>query len=179
VSQRGSGYERKAWDLYTTPGWVTRAVIDHLPWVGGCCWEPAAGTGAMADVLKSHFDPVITTDAQQGESFFEFECAGEAKAIITNPPYDQAPAFARHALKLMRPCNGMVALLLRVDFDSGKTRPDLFADCVAWYKKVVLLDRIMWFQGDKSPSYNHAWYVWSWRHEGPATIAYAAKGNSE
>lgn len=175
MSQRPSGWERKAWDLYVTPAWVTEALIPHLPWTGGPCWEPAAGTGAMVEVLGKHFDNVLATDAQQSESFFGFGCAGEARAIITNPPFDQAQKFAEHALELMEPCRGMVALLLRVDFDSAKTRAHLFDDHPAWCKKVVLLKRIMWFKGEKSPSYNHSWFLWSWRHEGPATIAYAPR----
>jgi hypothetical protein len=176
MSQRPSGYERKEWDLYETPEWVTEAVIPHLPWIGGNCWEPAAGSGKMVAVLGKHFDKVLATDAQQKESFFDFECASDSNAIITNPPYDQAQKFAEHALRLTCPARGMVALLLRVDFDSAKTRAHLFDDCAAWAKKVVLLKRITWFKGEKSPSYNHAWYIWSWRHEGPATIAYAPRG---
>ena len=65
MSQRPSGYERKEWDLYETPEWVTEAVIPHLPWVGGPIWEPAAGSGKMVAVLGKHFDKVLATDAQQ------------------------------------------------------------------------------------------------------------------
>lgn len=175
MSQRQSGYARKTWDQYETPAHVTEWLIPHLPWIGGPCWEPACGTGKMVEVLGKYFDSVLATDAQQNESFFDFGCAGEAKAIITNPPYSEAQKFAEHALKLMEPCKGMVALLLRVDFDSAKTRAHLFDDCTAWCKKVVFLKRIMWFKGESSPSYNHAFYIWSWRHEGPATIAYAPR----
>ncbi len=173
MSQRPSGWARQPNELYETPAWVTRALIPHLPWTGGACWEPAAGSGKMADVLRTDFS-ITATDADRGEPFLGFACAGEAKAIITNPPYNQAQPFIEHGLKLMEPCRGMVAMLLRVDFDSAKTRAHLFADCTAWAKKVVLLKRIVWFtDGDKSPSYNHAWYIWSHRHEGPATIAYS------
>jgi hypothetical protein len=48
-------------------------------------------------------------------------------------------------------------MLLRVDFDSGKTRTPPFRDCPAFAEKVVLLDRIMWFPGTVGPSMNHAW----------------------
>lgn len=175
MSQRASGYARRPFDSYETPAWVTQAVIEHLPRISGQVWEPAAGSGKMVDVLKLHFPNVVGTDAQQGESFFDFECAGAAEMIFSNPPFDQAQKFIEHALKLMEPCKGVVVMLLRVDFDSAKTRAHLFDDCPAWYKKVVLLKRIMWFKGDSSPSYNHAFYIWDHRNSGSATIAYAPR----
>jgi hypothetical protein len=36
----------------------------------------------------------------------------------------------------------VVTMLLRIDFDSGKTRTNLFRDCQAFDRKIVLLDRI-------------------------------------
>jgi hypothetical protein len=50
MSQRGSGYARKALDLYETPDWVTKAVVPHL---GSKLhvWEPAAGGGKMVRAL--------------------------------------------------------------------------------------------------------------------------------
>jgi hypothetical protein len=68
----------------------------------------------------------------------------------------------------------MVAMLLKPDFDSGIGRVHLFRDCPAWSKKIVLLKRIVWFEteGGNGPSENHAWYLWSHKHSGPAQIAY-------
>jgi hypothetical protein len=42
---------------------------------------------------------------------------------------------------------------------------------------LVLMKRIVWFAEENgkpkaSPSFNHAWYVWDWRHEGAPSIAY-------
>jgi len=129
----------------------------------------------MSDVLRRNGFEVVETDAVNGDNFLDFKSAGEATAIITNPPYNMAQEFIEHALDLMEPCRGMVAMLLRIDFDSAKTRAHLFADHPAWYKKVVFLKRVVWFPGEKSPSFNHAFYVWNWRHDGPATIAYGPR----
>lgn len=121
------------------------------------------------------------TDIRTGGDFFaHMRMPPGCSMIVTNPPYSCAGRFIEHALRLAAPRAGMVAMLLRVDFDSGKTRRHLFADCPQWAKKVVLLDRIAWFteQNGKpkaSPSENHAWYVWSYRHMGPATIGYVEK----
>ena len=57
MSQRGSGYERKALDLYDTPAWVTAALLPHLPGVRAV-WEPAAGSGKMVE--GKSFPPAIS-----------------------------------------------------------------------------------------------------------------------
>lgn len=105
--------------------------------------------------------------------------------VVTNPPYGiqgrLAEKFIRRALEVVKPKMGTVAMLLKIDFDSGKTRRDVFGDCPAWSKKIVLTRRIMWFEPTPDPvtgrvttsSENHMWAIWSWRHTGPATIAYA------
>ena len=95
--------------------------------------------------------------------------------IVTNPPYGiggrLASQFIAHAIELVP----LVAMLLRIDFDGGKTRTHLFRDCPVFAQKIVLLDRIMWFPGDVGPSTNHAWFIWNERHRGPATIGYGGE----
>jgi hypothetical protein len=176
MSQRDSGYARKERDLYETPEWVTRAVLPQLP-AASMIWEPACGNSRMVDVLKGAAD-VYASDICFGSDFLktrELPCA--VGGIVTNPPYDQATEFCEHALRLIEPVYGFVAMLLRTDFDHAKSRSHLFRDCPAFAKKLVLMKRIVWFVEDNgkpkaSPSFNHAWYLWSWRHEGPPTIAY-------
>jgi hypothetical protein len=41
----------------------------------------------------------------------------------------------------------LVAMLPRIDFDSGNARTDLFRDCPMFSEKVVLLDHHMWLPG--------------------------------
>jgi hypothetical protein len=71
----------------------------------------------------------------------------------------------------------VVVMLLRVDFYSGKTRTNLFRGCKAFAGKIVLLDRITWFEreGAAGPSENHSWYILNKRHKGPPTIGYARR----
>lgn len=177
MSQRPSGYERQPNDLYITPRWVTEAILDFLPDSGGVL-EPAAGPGYMAKVLGTRFT-VTATDAMEGQDFLAFRnLPGGVRGVVTNPPYDQAERFCRHALTLTLPVKGFVAMLLRCDFDHAKRRAGLFRDCLAFSKKVVLTKRIVWFVGEDgkpkaSPSFNHAWYIWDHTHVGPPTIAYA------
>lgn len=169
-------------------------------------WECAAGTGQMAGALIDRGYDVFCTDihdcagdtpsssrppALRRNHYHDFTkrelpllMPGEIGAIITNPPYNQAETFVANALDLTAPKGGLVAMLLKVDWDSAKTRRKFFADCPAWSRKIVLVDRIHWFdptrstEGKKSagPSENHAWFVWSLdqRFSGQgARIAYA------
>ena len=99
-------------------------------------------------------------------------------AVVSNRPYGRsgktAQQFMERALEFAKPRQGAVAMLLKVDFDSGKTRSHLFAYCPAFIGKIVLTKRIVWFEpAIAQPSENHSWHIWSWRHSGPPTIAYA------
>lgn len=211
MAQRNSGYVRQARDAYMTPHWVTEILIADLEREGIlpvvkrdagypnkryplAIWEPAAGTGQMADALARGGYEVFCTDIQpepgigSAHDFTKRELPllmPEIGAIITNPPYKkkEAEAFVRNALDIMASRQGVVAMLLAVDWDSGKTRRKFFADCPAWRRKIVLLDRIHWFdpepvaKGEKKkagPSANHAWYVWSFAPPlAKPTIGYA------
>jgi hypothetical protein len=169
MSQRDSGYERKERDLYETPEWVTEALLPHLRHFE-YCWEPAAASGKMVRVLEMAGYKVLASDISAGEDFFKIDPPTEA--IITNPPYELAREFIGRALSSTRP-NGFVAMLLRTDFDHAKTRQYLFSRCPQFSKKVVLTKRIRWIEGSTGqPSFNHAWFIWDWKHSGPPTLAY-------
>jgi hypothetical protein len=181
VSQRDSGYERKERDLYETPEWVTQALLPHLRGDVVSIWEPAAGTGKMSRVLAVDHD-VYSSDinidvgfldgVQADVDFLNRTIPREFDAIITNPPYESAEEFIRRSIGLMLPGKGLVAMLLRTDYDHARTRQDLFV-LPPFAKKVVLTKRIRWFEDSKgSPSFNHAWFIWDWKHSGPPTLAY-------
>lgn len=181
MSQRDSGYARKERDLYETPEWVTEIICHYAgPTGDGYIWEPACGSEKMVRVLRRYYD-VFATDIAQDNSlnFLETKQPPQVncRRIITNPPYELATEFCEHALRLMEPVNGRVAMLLRTDFDHAKSRSHLFGNCPAFAKKVVLTKRIVWFEPEpgakgKSPSFNHAWFIWDWAHEGAPTLAY-------
>jgi hypothetical protein len=176
MSQRDSGYERKEIDRYDTPAWVTAALSPHLHKLAHHLWEPACGSGAMADALRGAGYSVTATDITTGDDFLNTEVPPDPfiQAIVTNPPYALAREFVEHSLALVRPVGGVVAMLLRTDYDHAKTRQHLFGQCPQFAKKLVLTKRIVWFEGPKAaPSFNHAWYVWNWTHGGRPTIGYA------
>ena len=168
MSQRDSGYERKERDLYETPEWVTECLLPHIPRRVRRIWEPACATGKMVAPLRAAGFDVTGTDIDQGLHGDFLRARVESDAIVTNPPYALAKQFIERALDLA----DFVAMLLRTDYDHAKTRRHLFADNPAFSKKLVLTTRIRWFEGGKSPSFNHAWFVWDKNHTGPAHIAY-------
>lgn len=184
MSQRLSGYKRKERDLYETPAWVTQALVDEIAPILPVCeyiWEPASGGGKIAAVLQERGYRVLETDIAgrdgtsplMGDFLCSFDAPQDVAAIVTNPPYAMAQQFVEKALQLMQERHGTVAMLLRVDWDSAASRSHLFADCPQWYRKIVLTKRVVWFDGGSSPSFNHAWFCWYWRHDGPPTIGYA------
>jgi hypothetical protein len=172
MSQRISGYERKERDLYETPAWVTAALIPHLNdrlTAKRTVYEPAAGSGKMVAALAAAEFMVSADDISEGRDFLQCT-SSDHDAIITNPPYELAKEFIERALDLMWP-DRVVAMLLRTDYDHAKTRQHLFRAPFA--RKVVLTKRIKWFEDTKGqPSFNHAWFIWDWKHKGPPTLAY-------
>ena len=183
MGQRNSGYDRKEREFYATPAWVTQALIDHAVRLGNrgsIVWEPAAGSGAMTEVLRDNGFAVLASDITDGRDFLTWKPKTGFSGIVTNPPYGQhgalAMKFIMRALELTRPFYGFVAMLLRIDFDSALTRRCVFADFKPWAEKLVLTKRIVWFEqpGKRSdPSENHAWYIWNWHNVGKPIISYS------
>lgn len=175
MSQRDSGYARKERELYETPEWVTRALIPHIPERVKEVYEPAAGSGKMVRALGDAGYTVDADDISEGRDFLQYPKNISRQAIITNPPYLLATEFVDTALAVTC-ANGFVAMLLRTDFDHAKTRARLFSGKL-FSKKLVLRRRIVWIErtdGKKAaPSYNHAWFMWDWKHDGPPILAYA------
>jgi hypothetical protein len=109
------------------------------------------------------------------------QAPANCEVIITKPPYiaELGRNFCKLALGLMQTVCGVVAIPLRIDFDSAKGRAALFLDNPAWAKKLVLTKRIVWFEGGKSPSFNRAWYIWDWRHSGRQRLAMRIRHESK
>jgi hypothetical protein len=172
MSQRYSGYARQPNDEYETPPWVTRCVVPYLRC--SYVWDPANGPSSkLAQALRREGFKVVATN----DDFLSRDCLPHPRVdgIVTNPPYGPTGRVARQFIEHAIALAPSVALLLRVDFDSGKTRRPLFGDCKTFAKKVVLLDRIMWVPGRSGPSDNHAWFLFNKKHRGPPTISYARR----
>jgi hypothetical protein len=173
MAQRISGYVRQANDSYETPAWVTDAIVPHISKLALHVWEPAAGSGQMADALRNAGFRVTATDIATGVDFLECNALPSdlIQLVCTNPPYSYAQEFIEHALALTKPVGSVVAMLLRCDFDHAK--PDATYSVTARRSR-VLTRRIVFFdRPGAAPSFNHAWFLWDWQHKAPPTIEYA------
>jgi len=199
MSQRNSGYERRPNEEYVTPSWPVRALLPFLPprtqnaaqsyksvtYV----WDPAAtceNKSGIVEILRAaNYKAVATNDDFLARTRRPRD---RINTIVMNPPYGrggrQAVCFIEHALKIFEEVpladlrNWHVWALLRIDFDSARTRAHLFAENVRFAGKVILLNRIIWFarEGAPGPSENHAWYHWTYfTLGGLPTIQYIAQ----
>jgi hypothetical protein len=151
MAQRNSDRDRMPRDTYVTPRWVYEALYTVEPWAREA-WDCAP--------VNANFN------------FLDVEWAHDS--VCTNPPYNLAVEFCRHALKIAP----KVAFLLSLQFDSARTRRDLFADCPTFKAKYPLIRRIRWdnlVQSKAGPSENHAWYVWDAEHRGPPILGWLDK----
>lgn len=179
------GYARVELDWYPTPEWCTRAVLPLLTSRlkrSAIVWEPACGDGAMARVLEEEFDSVIATDLTYrgfgvgGRDFLSMDAprsTHDVDLICTNPPYGNiAEQFVRKALDHTEERGGIVAMLLRKEYDAASGRVDLFTE-KPFRAEIVLTSRPRWIADSKgSPRHNYSWFVWDHQHTGPAQKFY-------
>ena len=193
-------YARRELDCYWTESYCTQWLCDAgLKDLGAkyVTWEPCAGIGSMSHILKRNGHEVLSTDiCDHGyadlDGTYDFlaveEVADNVKLIITNPPYRiegivgapdcEAVDFVEHAIKLMKPVNGSVAMLLRNEFDCASTRKHLF-DKPPFAARLVLTKRPNWIAEkdrrpgqDAGPRHNYSWFVWNWRNDCDAATYY-------
>lgn len=157
-------------DLYETPPEAVLALLEaeNLPEV---IWEPACGPGSIVRVLRARGRQVYATDLVDYESpdqdmanwdfLMERQVPIGVQAIVTNPPFKNAPDFVRKALDLCP----KVYMLMRLAFLEGTTRSDILDDAhlarVHVFKnRLPMMHRDGW-EGPKSTNtMAFAWFVW-------------------
>ena len=101
-------FAERGLDLYSTPPVAVEALlrVERLPHK---LWEPAAGRGAIVNVLRDHGHAVIASDVfDYGGLHFVDDFLATPKmpagteAIVTNPPFKVVEPFVAHALELSR-----------------------------------------------------------------------------
>jgi hypothetical protein len=169
-------FPRQPQDFYATPAWVTEALLRYWVLRSGGIWEPCCGNGAIARVLVTHEHHVVATDLEDrgygegGRDFMLETCLPDGvTAIVTNPPYgDGLFDFVVHALELLRPVGGTLALLVNHQWGAGQEASKLCQPTMPEHvATVVLADRINWSSGIGAPTtnrgnHNHCWLVWDW-----------------
>lgn len=199
-----SGFERRDCDLYPTPAWVTGALLRNVTFRSPI-WEPCCGDGSIAKVLEQGGHKVVATDLHDhsygtpNTDFFQCPALPPGcRALITNPPYGDGQAakpgrwaspsallsFVKHVLHVIEPCQGQAALLVRLQWITGK-RAAALLQSGPLESVIMLTDRIQWFDhGEKTNrgQHNHVWVVFDHlRAKGapPKLIFAGAEGISE
>jgi len=154
-------------DWYPTPDSATKALLAvevFDPYI----WEPAAGDGALAEVLKADDYGVVASDLNDYgycESGIDFLMATNlaCDSLITNPPYKFANQFVVKCLDLEVP---YFAMLLRLAFLEGKQRRETIYNRQAPARVHAFSERLTMWRGDEeqpegtSGFIAFAWFVW-------------------
>jgi hypothetical protein len=165
-------------DLYETPACAIEALlrVERLPhWI----WEPAAGRGAIVNVLRDRGHAVVASDIHDygfalhfvGDFLAATKAPAGTECILTNPPYQIANEFADHALDLAP----KVYLLLRLAFLESVRRTEVLehrglARVHVFRNRLPFLHRDGWAGPKASSAIPFAWYVWNRNHHGSTTI---------
>jgi hypothetical protein len=168
----------RGFNLYETPPIAVEALlaVENLPyWI----WEPCAGRGAIANVLCDHGHAVVCSDLIRYDDFplhFVADFMLQTKApigcdaIVTNPPYQIATEFARHALDLAP----RVFLLLRLAFLESIRRTEILERCglahVHVFRRLPMMHRDGWYGRRASSAIPFAWFSWNRDYRGPTVV---------
>jgi hypothetical protein len=171
-------------DSYPTPRIAVEALLNAEPDVLNTfarVWEPAAGEGNIAHVLRDNGIPVIASDIERYNSFDlhftgdflqQTQAPAGAAVLVTNPPYKLAAQFAEHALTLVPD----VYLLLRLGFLESVGRTGLLEHSglrrvLVFRKRLPRMHRQNWDGPRASSSMAFAWLCWRRGYTGPITLA--------
>lgn len=164
--------------LHETPPEATWALLkaELLP---PHIWEPAAGRGAIVNVLREAGHTVFASDLMDygiaqdsGRDFLNeqrapYSCA----AIVTNPPFgnQMAERFVRKAITLVP----LTVMLLRLAFLEGTGRDDILDRLTRVHifkNRLPMMHRDGW-AGPKSTSMvAFGWFVWQRGHRGATRL---------
>jgi hypothetical protein len=167
MSATNRGGARAALDFYSTPAWVTHALLRFIT-PGPRVLDPCAGDGSILKHLGQgargyELDAVRATTAQT--SGLAVTCRDSLSTnswdspsmVIMNPPYSLSEAFVRRALEEVQ-ADGMVCALLRLGWLASKKRKEFHRTFLA---DVHILSRRPSFTPDgKTDTSEYAWFVW-------------------
>lgn len=162
-------------DLFPTPPWATRALLQFID--VSCCIvrEPACGLGHMARVLTEYGASVQSSDVVDyghGDVFDYLETPCDAVDwVITNPPFSLAEQFINKAISETRIG---VAMLVRTSFIEGAKRHERLFTKHPPYALYQFVERVPMFKGRVDPKGSSAtaycWMVWEKGYTGNTNL---------
>ena len=166
-------------EFFPTQAWATEGLLARVKF-SNPVWEPAAGDGAMADVLVKRGYAVLASDlrdrgnpsVQSGVDFLTVPKV-TVGSVVTNPPFSLAEEFISKALAC---AEQRVAMLLRLAFLEGQRRRTLW-ESTPLEQVLVFSKRVSFRRGlDVNEIGNgkiaFAWFVWTRGFKGEPTIAW-------
>jgi hypothetical protein len=147
---------RRELDFYPTPPEVTAALMTFLNFkYRKTIWEPAAGEGHMAKIIRLFGHSVIETDIQTGQDFLKTE-PRDCDALITNPPFNLSEKFIRRAIAFDVP---VIAMLLKSQYWHAAVRYKLFCKHPpTWILPITWRADFLLKNGN--PTMDVLWSVW-------------------
>jgi hypothetical protein len=166
-------------DLYETPAVAVHALlrVEQLP---HRLWEPAAGRGAIVNVLRAAGHEVLASDLidygdpthfARRDFLLERKAPDGCELVLTNPPFRLANEFVAHALDLCP----RVIMLLRLGFLESERRRKILegrglARIYVFRNRLPTMHRDGW-QGPKASSAMcFAWLCWNQAHTGDPAV---------
>jgi hypothetical protein len=165
-------------DLYETPPGAVRALLraERLP---HGIWEPAAGRGAIVNVLRDSGHAVIASDIFDygfplhfvGDFLEQTETPKGCGCLLTNPPYRIINKFIERALDL----SPMVVMLARLALLESGGRTEILerrglARVYVFRDRLPMMHRDGWAGPRSTSATAFAWFLWDRVHRGPATF---------
>jgi len=160
-------------DFYSTPAWMTRALLRRLTFRPSYVLEPCAGQGAIADVLRQQpnvlhvetndLDPSTPCDSHEDASRPEYWLSltqrthNRPDVAITNLPFNQADAIVPLAVQSVR----LFATILRLSWLEPTNGRQEFLRCAPPDKLIVLPRHDFKGQG-ATDSVTSAWFLWGY-----------------
>lgn len=154
-------------DFFPTPPWCVHRLLDKVPLPPGRWLEPAVGSGDIVRAVDEHalcrgrvtwqtMDIRAEAGADICGDFIEAppDAFGVVDAVLTNPPFNLALAFAQAALALA----SCVAFLQRINWLRGS--PEHNAWMRANAPSVYVLPQRPSFDGYGTDATEYAWFVW-------------------
>ena len=165
-------------DLYETAPVATEALlrVERLPhWI----WEPAAGRGAIVNVLRDRGHAAIASDIVDygfplhfvGDFLKQTKVPVGVECILTNPPFQIITEFVAHALDLCP----YVIMLARLAFLESTRRTQILehrglARVHVFRNRLPMMHRDGWNGPRASSAVAFGWFCWDRDHTGPTVI---------
>ena len=150
--------------------------VEHLP---ECIWEPAAGRGAIVEVLRVSGHKVVASDLIDygfpldfvGDYLVQAVAPTGCQCILTNAPFKIIDRFIAHALEL---CPTVIVLARLALLESRRRTAILehrgLARVHVFRERLPMMHRDGWAGPKASSAMAFAWFVWERGHTGPIII---------